>query len=146
MTTHPFFRVAVAQYDIGEFRHWDQYAAKLAQWTRRAVDQGAQLLVFPEYASMELVSLVHAHPGLDLAAQLHALQQHLLAFIDLHRTLACTHQVYIVAASFPVCTQRGIYHNRVHVFSPHGAMGVQDKLHMTRFETERWGISAAQDI
>lgn len=146
MTTYPSFRVAAAQYDIGDYQHWDQYAAKLTQWTRRAVDQGAQLLVFPEYASMELVSLFRVQVGADLAAQLHALQQHLIAFIDLHRTLASTHQVYIVAASFPVRSERGTYHNRVHVFSPHGAIGTQDKLHMTRFETERWGISAAQDI
>ena len=140
------FRIAAAQYDIGEFQHWDQYVAKLEQWVGAAVGNGAQLLVFPEYASMELVSLFQTQVGTDLAKQLTELQDYLTAYIDLHHTMAQKHKVYIVAGSFPAQSEFGVYHNRVHVFSPQGNIGVQDKLNMTRFEAERWKISAANEI
>jgi predicted amidohydrolase len=139
-------RVAAAQYDIGAFQHWTEYAEKIERWTCDAAANGARLLVFPEYASMELVSLFGSRVGADLAAQLGELQQYRERFIELHRALARLHRVTIVAGSFPVVVDGGACHNRVHVVAPNGAVGTQDKIHMTRFEAERWGISAARDV
>lgn len=139
-------RVAAAQYDIGEFSRWHQYETKLEQWVQRAVDYGARLLVFPEYASMELVSLFRARAGASLGAQLAELQQLLPAFLDVHQKLAEKYRVYIVAGSFPVLNGNCLYRNLVHVFSPQIGVGIQGKLNMTRFEAERWNISAAEEI
>ncbi|HCL12528.1 MAG TPA: amidohydrolase, partial [Alteromonas sp.] len=35
------FKLASAQYDIGFFEHWDEFARKLDDWVSRAARQGA---------------------------------------------------------------------------------------------------------
>ncbi|HZV09286.1 MAG TPA: nitrilase-related carbon-nitrogen hydrolase, partial [Novosphingobium sp.] len=63
--------------------------------------------------------------------------------------LAQAHGLYVLAASLPVQRADGAayvnYVNRARLFAPSGAMAHQDKAVMTRFEAERWGISAGAD-
>jgi len=134
-------RIASAQYDIGCFAHWDDYAAKLTRWVAEAAPR-AELLVFPEYGAMELASLLPAPARADLGLQIAGMQALLPGFMSLHRALAMQHRIYLLAASSPVEVRPGIYCNRAHLFSPEGNVGWQDKQVMTRFENERWGISA----
>jgi predicted amidohydrolase len=155
--TRRVFRVAAAQYDLTPLEDFAQYAAKIEQWVSRAVGGGASLLVFPEYAAMELASLADPHRGAALTGdvgaeyerlreQIAGMQRHLADFVALHGELAQRFGVYILAATFPVCCEAGDYRNRAHLFGPGGAFGTQDKLVMTRFERERWGIRAALGI
>ena len=55
------------------------------------------------------------------------MQERLADWLVLHRELARRHQVYLVAASYPVREGSG-YVNRAHLFSPQGGLGWQDKL------------------
>ncbi len=142
MTPPRPLKIAAAQYDIGELAGFAAYARKLSGWVSDAARSGARLLVFPEYGAMELVSLFGETIRRDLAAQLDALQTVLPDFLALHQGLAAAHGVYICAASFPVRVADGAYRNRAHVFAPPGVLGFQDKLIMTRFESERWHIGA----
>ncbi len=137
-------RIAAAQYDIGFFSHWQEYEAKLERWVAEAAGQGADLLLFPEYASMEIASLLPESARADLAGQLHGLQAYLQRFIALHAALARRHRLYLLAASFPVAVGERNYRNRAHLFAPDGQHGYQDKLQMTRFEAERWLISPGE--
>jgi len=133
--------LAVAQYDIGQPRRWDDFAVKLADWVARGAEGGARLLVFPEYGAMELTALFAPDVQRSLPAQLEAMQALVEPYVALHRELARRHGVYLLAASLPVRVASGEYRNRAHLFGPSGAQGHQDKLQMTRFENERWGIS-----
>jgi predicted amidohydrolase len=52
--------------------------------------------------------------------------------------------VYILAPSFPeLVPESGLFHNRARFHAPSGASGLVEKLQMTRFEREEWGISPA---
>lgn len=139
-------RVAVAQYDIGYFDHWDQFAAKLAGWVTEAADQQSQLLVFPEYGSMELASLFGADVYTDLHRQLLSMQSLYERWQTLHLQLAKQHNLLILGASYPVQQRDGNFRNRATLFGPEGVLGYQDKLVMTRFETEQWQIGAGEKI
>ena len=139
-------RIATAAYDVGYFTRWSDYAAKLGDWVSRASSEGANLLVFPEYASMELVSLFDRDIQQSLARQLDALQELATPYIDLHTQLARDHGVYIVAGSFPCAVATNRYHNRAYLFSPDGACAYQDKIQMTRFENEQWLIDGASTL
>jgi len=139
-------RLATAQYDIGELGDFDEYRLKLTRWVQEAVAGGARLLLFPEYFSMELVSLFPDAIRKSLPRQLEALQGVLPDFMMLCMDLAETHGIYLVAGSFPVRQADGRYLNRAFLFYPDGSSDFQDKLQMTRFENEQWCITGGDAI
>ncbi|WP_240761708.1 nitrilase-related carbon-nitrogen hydrolase [Nitrosococcus wardiae] len=110
-------RAAAAQYDIGYLQNWREYEAKIILWVERAVAQGAQLLIFPEYFSLELTTLFGSEKEGNLSRQLAALQESLPNFLALFRQLAKAHQIYILAGTFPVRVAEG-FRNRAHLLGP----------------------------
>jgi len=139
-------RVAAAQYPIDRLEGWQAYEAKLAAWVEGAVAEGTQLLVFPEYGAMELASLFPEPVPGDLLAQLPAVASLEGRVVELHRTLARRHGVYILGASLPVEVDEGRFHNRAWLYGPDGRAAYQDKIVMTRFEREEWGVSGASQL
>ncbi|HET9622970.1 MAG TPA: carbon-nitrogen hydrolase family protein [Kofleriaceae bacterium] len=132
-------RVAAWAYPIEHLASWDAWRAKLAAGIAEAAGRGARLCVVPEYASMELTSITG---GADLAAQLDALQPLLPGYLAAYAELAHRHGVTIVGGSFPERLASGEVRNRLRVHGPAGgAPIVIEKLQMTRFERERWGIA-----
>lgn len=140
------FKIAVAQYDIGFFNAWSEFEQKITEWVTEAAEQGAKLLVFPEYGSMELASLFGKEVYQDLDKQLHAMQDVYSDFEALHAQLAKQFDVLILACSFPVLQQDGTFRNRANLYNRDGLVGYQDKLIMTRFENEQWLIHASDEI
>ena len=138
-------RVAAAAYPVSFLTSWDEYAAKLSRWVEDAAGRGAELLVFPEYAPLELVSLLPAELHHDIIGMRPALQALLPDFLALHERLAWKHRLTIVAGSVPQAQGAG-YVNRAHVFGPQGPLGHQDKLLMTRFEAEEWHIDPGAGV
>lgn len=135
------FTAAVAQYPVERLTGWDSYAAKLERWISEAAARGAKLAVFPEYGAMELAALDPATMG-DLAGSLVSVAA-LLPQVDcLHAELAARFDMHILAGSGPCRRADGSFVNRARLFAPGGKIGVQDKLIMTRFEREQWGIAA----
>jgi predicted amidohydrolase len=130
-------RVAAWQYPIEHLASWDAWLAKLEAGFAEARGRGAALCVVPEYAAMELTSLTG---GDDLAAQLDALQPVLPRYLEAYAALARRHGLAIVAGSFPERLASGEVRNRLRVHTPAGA-AVVEKLQMTRFERERWGVA-----
>lgn len=134
--------IAAAQYPITEhpdFTSWQQHTEK---WVADAAIRGADLLLFPEYGSMELVSIFDTDVRNDIRRQIHALNGLKADFCATFEALASKYRVTIVAPSIPVVEgDRKL--NRAFVFSPSGFVGYQDKFFMTRFENEQWGIDSA---
>ena len=139
-------KVAVAQYDIGFFAQWFEFEDKLTQWVSHAAKNGAKLLVFPEYGSMELASLFGESVYKDLGKQLHSMQDIYADYEALYAQLAKQFDVMILASSFPVIQSDGSFRNRANLYGVEGLIDYQDKLIMTRFENEQWLIHAGQDI
>ncbi|MGJ8647267.1 MAG: carbon-nitrogen hydrolase family protein [Marinomonas colpomeniae] len=142
-------RVAVAQYAVSYFNNSAGFIDNLQSWVSEAVANDAQLLLFPEYAALELCSLMDKPLQSDIHGQLHAIQEYLPLFLEAHQKLAQQHQVTIVAGSFPVkITQAGeeVFVNRSYVFHPNGLSDFQDKHIMTRVEAEDWDIRPSTEI
>jgi predicted amidohydrolase len=100
------------------------------------------LAVFPEYGAMELASLDPATMG-DLSGSLASVSALVPRVDALHAALSARLGLHILAASLPCALPDGRYVNRARLFAPNGKMGIQDKLIMTRFEREEWGVSGA---
>jgi predicted amidohydrolase len=139
-------RIASAQYDIGFLTNWDNFESKTRTWVAEAVENHAELLLFPEYACMELASLFPQEIYSSLSAQLHALQSLLPNYLNLFSALARQHRIYIQAGTYPVLQDSGEFRNRAYFFTPQGDIDFQEKLTMTRFENEQWLISRGYDI
>ncbi len=133
-------KLAAAQYPLTFFSDWKAYCEHLERWVKEAVDQNADILLFPEYASMEIVSLFPEKTRGDLQLQIREMQNLLPQFRALFENLAASYDCCIIAPAFPVFIA-GKYVNRTYVFDPSGEAGFQDKWFMTRFENEKWGIS-----
>lgn len=135
--------LAAAQYPITEFSDFAQWKRHTAQWVGDAAQRGARLLVFPEYGSMELASLLTVGEKADLRKQVEGLSRLRGDFQEVFAGLASQWKVTIVAPSFPVIEAEKIV-NRAYVFGPKGLAGYQDKFFMTRFENEEWGVQSGQ--
>ncbi len=61
-------RVAAAQYPLDEIASAAEFEAKLSRWVEQAAANGAQLLVFPEYAGMELARIAGRRIAADMQA------------------------------------------------------------------------------
>jgi predicted amidohydrolase len=140
--------VGAWQYPIERLPSLRAWRAKLAAGIAHAAARGAQLCVIPEYAAMELTALLPAEAQRDLAVQLRALQPLLPAYLEAHADLAREHGVAIVGGSFPEVGPDGRCRNRLRVHGPGGEAVEIEKLMMTRFERERWGVvgGAAQAV
>jgi predicted amidohydrolase len=169
--SHPVVvRVAAAQYPIELIPSWDSFQTKLQGWVSKAVEGGAELLVFPEYAAMELASMFERRsnrtrrspprytlgslpvtraerrerPGLEREAQV--MQALLPAFWGIHAELARRHRVYILAGSLPVRGADGALRNTAYFFGPDGTMGSQEKIVLTGWERECWGLASGKEV
>lgn len=139
-------RIAAAQFPVLDLHDWAELAHTLHRWVSEAAAQGAQLLVFPEYAAMSLASILPGTIKGQLHEELAAIQGWHGDWLALHRRLASENAVHILAGSFPLRITEGAYRNRAQLFAPNGKSGWQDKWTMTRFEAEHWGISAGDAL
>lgn len=143
MTT--MLKLAAAQYPIDQLARWSDFRDKVTRWVAEAAGEGARLLVFPEYFSIEITSIFGEEVYSSLPLQLEKLQRTLADFLALFRELAQTHHVHICAGSYPV-REGEDYYNRSYFFWPNGHCEFQEKLQMTRFENEHWHVSAGSGL
>lgn len=134
--------VASAQYPITRHHDFGAWQQHIRTWVAGAAGQSGQLLVFPEYGAMELVSIFSDEIRSDIRRQVRELDSLRVGFCETFEALAKEYRVTIVAPSIPVI-ENAAHLNRAYVFSPAGLAGYQDKFFMTRFENEEWGIASA---
>lgn len=133
-------KIAAAAYPLEWLSRWNDYVGKLRVWVRTASENGAELLVFPEYAALELASLAGEENAGHLDRMVEAVSARIKDVDELHRSLAREFGVHICGGSAPVRRADGRVVNRARLFAPDGGMGTQEKLILTRFERD-WGIA-----
>ncbi|MFT4012109.1 MAG: carbon-nitrogen hydrolase family protein [Paracoccus sp. (in: a-proteobacteria)] len=136
-------KIAAAAYNLDWFDDFDAYRAKLTRWVEAASD--CNLLIFPEYGSMELASLGGKKVAGEVEAALREVARHAEARDALHAELAAAHGLHILAASAPHY-DGARPHNRAVLFGPEGRIGHQDKQIMTRIERDEWSIAGAPGL
>lgn len=138
-------KIASAQYSFNNHNSIDAFKANAEKWVQEACHNGARLLVFPEYGSIELVSLLNVETQKNLKLQLHEIQNFRDEFIVCYVELAKKYNVYIIAPSFPWLESPGHFINRAFVINPSGLYSYQDKQMMTRFEDEDWKVESPKE-
>ncbi|WP_406819851.1 carbon-nitrogen hydrolase family protein [Pseudomonas sp. KnCO4] len=139
-------RLAACQYAIELHETWEAYAAHLQGLCAEAAAAGARLLLLPEYAGLVLSGQLPAEQRGDLKASIAGIQPLVAPWLALCEGIARRWGIYLQPGSLPVQDGDGQYRNRAWLFGPDGVLGFQDKLLMTRFEREQWGIAAGQGL
>jgi predicted amidohydrolase len=138
-------RVATAQYPVSPIADFAAFAQKFQAWVGDAAAAGAELLLFPEYFSMEL-----AHAGgaaaQSLSGQIDFMQTQYPSFRDLVARLSRKYAVCLCAGTFPVRDADARVRNRCLFAFADGSIHSQDKLTMTRFENEEWRIAPGRGL
>jgi len=132
--------VAALQYFIRPVRAFEEFAQQVQGLVDTAADYRCRLLVFPEYFTTQLLTLGDLRR--PIADQIRDLARQHEAFEGLMRGEARRRGLYIMAGTLPVWDDH--FHrvfNQGYLFSPTGGMGIQRKLHMTRFEAEEWHVA-----
>jgi len=133
-------RVASLQYYIRPVATFDQFRDQVESLVWTAADYRCQILVFPEYFTAQLLTLGDVKRPIrdqirDLAGQAERVTE-LLA------DLARRSRMHICGGTVPTMDDGDdAVYNQCTLFSPSGTVGIQRKLHMTRFETEEWIVS-----
>ncbi|MFN7943661.1 MAG: carbon-nitrogen hydrolase family protein [Thermoanaerobaculia bacterium] len=137
MTAHRI-RVAALQYYIRPVASFDQFRDQVTALVETAADYQAQLVVFPEYFTVQLLTLGDTRGA--VSSQVRVLARQLGIFRELMADLSRRFGLYLVAGSIPAidAEDESRVYNQSMLFSPEGALGVQRKLHMTRWENEEW--------
>ncbi|OPZ84086.1 MAG: Formamidase [bacterium ADurb.Bin429] len=148
--------VGLAQMRMDLVESAGDYARRACRLVRDAVEQGAQLIAFPEYTGLPLLGLLPGVKRLDrgeaLEEALHELGGTSLGVADVFRltahavarayletfsTLASGFRVYLAAGTLVTLGADGKLYNTAHLFGPDGALrGTQAKLHPFTDEAE----------
>lgn len=140
-------RIAAAAYPIDWHNRWNDYVGKLRVWVRNAAEHGAELIVFPEYGTLELASLAGEKNAGELERIIDAVTARIKDVDDLHGSLAREFKLHICASSAPVrrSGQAGVV-NRARLFAPDGSSGTQEKVILSPFERTRFGLVAGEAL
>lgn len=142
------------QYPIKTFGNQNEWMQNIENKIKHSKNKKAQLVLFPEYGSLDLLSLTLKNSSSSLnkteqeilQEQLILIQQYSDLFRNHFSTMAKKYSLYLVAPTFPFCLDltNKKYVNRCFVYNSAGNEEFQDKLIMTRFENEHWQISAGE--
>lgn len=164
-------RTAAVQYSYFPARNPVEYVDRCYELVRRAAEDGAELVVFPENVGAPLFTLM---PGLADMLQEHRSMDAAVAalaregrgdeelqvadvlavltpavrrvYFATFSALARQFRVHLMAGSVMLADADGRVYNRVHLFGPAGQLiGSQDKCHLLPMERE-WGLSAGQTL
>jgi len=133
-------RVAALQYWIRPVDSFDEFEGQVKGLVETAGDYGCRLLVFPEYFTIQLLTLDDVSRPIE--RQVRTLCRHVPRFVDMMSRLAAANGLYIVAGSIPVADEADpeLIYNDCYFFNPSGEYDVQGKMHMTRWEDEDWHV------
>ena len=137
-------KIATAAYRPEWHADWDVLAAKLGAWVAEAAGQGAELLVFPEYAGVE-AGLIGAPKDRSPTGWVEALCDAYARWTHLHVEMAQKHGVYILAGSLPwAFGDKAV--NAASFCAPSGDFFVQQKMILTPYERDAMKLAAGQRL
>lgn len=123
-------KIASLQYAYDFPRNFEEYEKKISNLVRLHASQGVKLLLFPEYAGMEMISF----------APLEKLQDYTPSYLHLFQELSVRYNLLICSGSQMVASKEGTF-NRSYLFSPSKKTGYQDKCMITPYEVDEGILS-----
>jgi predicted amidohydrolase len=121
-------KIASLQYRYDFLQDFSSYANKISQLVKEQADEGVDLILFPEYSGLEMLSFTSEKN----------IHDYFPAYIDLFKKLSSDHKLYICSGTHMGLSSKEVF-NRAYFFSPGKDEIYQDKCVLTPFE-EKEGI------
>jgi predicted amidohydrolase len=133
-------RVASLQYFIRPVKTFNEFREQVVSLVETARDYKCSLLVFPEYFTVQLLTL--GDLTRPIPEQVRRLASQVGPYLEVMRDAARKSGMYILGGTIPTVDDgdERIF-NQAYFFAPSGEFEVQGKLHMTRWEREEWLVS-----
>lgn len=127
-------RIAAVQYLLRSIDDWAGFENQVRFVMKAAGDYKPQFVMFPEIFTTQLLSFMDTS---DLRKAVRDMDGFTERYVALFTELAAQWGVYIIGGSHPTITD-GKLMNTAYLFSPEGKVFTQDKIHLTRWEKEKW--------
>ncbi|TVX99720.1 carbon-nitrogen hydrolase family protein [Cohnella terricola] len=142
--------IATTQYGLTDITSEEQFWAGITEKVRDAAEQGAGMIVFPEYMTAHLLSLM---PPMLHDEACHELDRMTDEYVRFFKVLSKETGVAILAGTHickssveKVGASAKFYVNRAFLFFPDGRIETQDKVHLTPEEQIRWPLSPGDSL
>ncbi|TWU59801.1 (R)-stereoselective amidase [Rubripirellula tenax] len=135
-------RIAAVQYLLRSIKDWDEFENQVRFVMKAAGDYKPQFVMFPEIFTTQLLSFMDTN---DLRKAVRGLDEFTERYTQLFVELAKQWGMYIIGGSHPTITD-GKLLNTAYLFSPEGQIFTQDKIHLTRWEKEKWQGDPGQHV
>ena len=136
-------RIAAVQYLLRRIDDWDGFENQVRFILKAAAEYKPNFVVLPEILTSQLLSFMDAET--DLKAAVRRLHEFTSRYQELMSELATKYHYYLIAGSHPNLRD-GLLYNTAFMFSPAGEVFSQDKIHLTRWEREKWDTTAGNKL
>ena len=127
-------RIAAVQYLLRAINDWEGFENQIRFVMKAAGDYKPQFVMFPEIFTTQLLSFMQTH---DLRKAVRDLNEYTDRYVGLFTELSTRWGVHVIGGSHPTITD-GKLMNTAYLFTPEGKVFTQDKIHLTRWEREKW--------
>lgn len=127
-------RIAAVQYLLRAIDDWEGFENQVRFVMKSAGDYKPHFVLFPEIFTTQLLSFLDTT---DMFSAVRALNEFTERYVALFVDLAKQRKVHIIGGSHPTVTD-GRMCNTAYLFTPEGKVFTQDKIHLTRWEKEKW--------
>ncbi|MFC5471019.1 carbon-nitrogen hydrolase family protein [Cohnella suwonensis] len=135
-------KIATTQYGLDDIGSESRFWTRIEEKTKEAAGAGAGLIVFPEYMTAHLLSLV---PSMSHEGACGYLADRTDEYARFFAALSAETGIAILAGTH-VARVDGGYANRAYLFFPDGRIERQDKVHLTPEEQNHWPLIAGEEL
>jgi len=130
-------RISVVQYELKPISGVGQFKDQVIYNLEVAKDMGAQVVVFPEFLTTQLMSFFLPTTCKEAIRNLSEFTRE---YLDFFTRSAANYQLHILGGTHITCNGENIY-NTAHFFFPDGRVYTQDKVHLTPTERQDWRVT-----
>ena len=136
-------RIASVQYLLRRVDDWDGFENHVRFILKAAAEYKPNFVVLPEIFTTQLLSFMDTDT--DIKAAVRSLHDFTPRYQELMAELAKKYNYYLIAGSHPNLRD-GLLYNTAFMFSPKGDVFTQDKIHLTRWEREKWDTAPGNKL
>lgn len=133
--------IAATQYGLTNLESEEQFWQGLNAKISEASEQGASLLLFPEYLTAHLLSL---EPALTNEAACQRLDEYTAKYVQFFAQRSKESNIAILAGTH-ICKEEKGFVNKAFLFFPNGRVETQSKIHLTP-EEQKWPLARGDEL